>query len=86
MVVKLAQQQLHRHAGGAKAQVHLHHDRHNLVPERHLRQLLNKRAPYRKVWYPDLCIYILCFPVLEFSIVICMAKIACTRMVIFQMC
>ena len=85
----MALQRMHRHAGGTKAWVHLYHDGRPLGPESHLHHLMTVReciAPKQKVCYPDMCIYILHFPALNFSILIHMIRIACAIQILFPRC
>ena len=54
-LAKMAQQRIHRHAGGTKARVHLHHNKRHIGLEHHLRYLLTVRelkAPKQKVLPP----------------------------------
>jgi hypothetical protein len=89
LLAKMAHQRIYRQAGRAKAQVHLHHEGLQLSPEPHLRHLMRVgelKAPKQKVCHPDMCIYILRFPALDYSIVIAMPRIACAKMIILQIC
>jgi len=78
-----------RHAGGAKIQVHLHQIRCHLRPERHLHRLLIPmyvNVPKAMVYHLDMCIYILLFPMLSFSILIHMPRITSAIMILMQIC
>jgi len=57
---------IQRHAGGAKARVHLHQNRRHCGPNRHLCHLKTMRGPKQKVCHPHMCISILRFPTLDF--------------------
>jgi hypothetical protein len=55
----MAQETIHRHVGGTKAQVHFHHDGCHLGPKYHLRHLMTLRqlkAPKQKLCDLDMCI------------------------------
>jgi hypothetical protein len=87
LLAKMAHQEIYRQAGRAKAQVHLHHEGLQLCPEPHQRHLMRVgelKAPKQKVCHPDMCIYILRFPALDYSTMIAMPKIACAKMIILQ--
>jgi len=57
---------IQRHAGGPNAWVHLHLDGRHLSPNPHLCHVITMRAPKQMVRHPHMCIYILCFPTLDF--------------------
>jgi len=68
-----------RHAGGAEVRVHHNQNRRHLRPERHLRHMgiMSVLQVLKwKVCHPDMCIYILLFPALNFSILMHMATMA----------
>jgi len=86
---KIAQQRIHRHAGGAKAQVHLHHNGRHLGPQCYLRHLMTVReldGPKQKVCHPDMLIYIHRFPALDVSILIHLPRIAWAFKILFHIC
>jgi len=88
----MAHKRICRHAGGARAQVHLHRNQHHVRPELHLRQLHHLvilhelQVPKSKVCHPDMGIYILSFPTLNVSILMHMPRIASAIKILFQIC
>ena len=89
ILAKMAQQRIHRLTGGAKVRQHLHHDRCHRGLERHLRHLmkvLELKAPKQKVCHPDMCIYLLRFSALNYSILIHLPRIARPIRISLQIC
>jgi len=80
----MAQQRIHWPTGGAKARVHLYQDGRHLGLESHLRHLMTMSALKQTGCHLDMCIYILCFPALGFSILIHMPRIASAIKISFQ--
>jgi len=96
-LAKIAQHKIPKHAGGAEAWVQLHQSDldswhqnwHHIRPERHLGHSVIMRElmyPKSKVCHRDMCIYILLFPVLNFSILMHMPRIASVTMISIQIC
>jgi len=94
---QMAQYSICSNAEGAKAWVHLdetdsgswHQNRRHIHPECHLYHLVTLREPTlpkSKVCHLDMCIYILHFPVLNFSILMHMPRITSTMKILFQIC
>jgi len=96
-LAKMAHQTICRHAGGAKELAHLqltkadswHQYWCRLYLEHQLHRLATIRelkVPKSKVCHLDICIYILLFPALNFSIMIHIPRIASTIKIVFQIC
>jgi len=86
---KKAQHRISRHAGCANEWVHLNQNRHDLRPEPHLFQLVTiveLKVSKWKVCHPDMCIYILLFPMLNLSVLMHMPRIASVIKISFQSC
>jgi hypothetical protein len=76
-IANMAQQRIHRYAGGANTWVHLHHDGHHLSLEHllgHLITVSELKAPKRNVRQPDMCTFIFSFATHNCSILIHMLK------------
>jgi len=56
------------------------------MPLRLLKTVREIKAQKRKVRHPDICIYILSFPAVNFSILIHMPRIACVIKILFPLC
>jgi len=88
-LAKTGPQRIRRHPGGTKQCMHVHQNWCHLHSERHLCHLETVRElniPQSKVCYPDMCIYILLFPTLSYSILIQMGRIASAIKVLIQIC
>jgi len=97
VLAKMAQHRIPRHAGDTQAWVQLHQrnsdsrhqDRDHINLQCHpfhgatLRQLT---YPKSKVCHPHMCIYILLFPGLNFSILMYMPRIASAIKISIQIC
>jgi len=93
----MAQHRIPRHAGDAKSRVQRiqsdsdsrHQHRRHIHPKCHLfhpatmRQLMSRKS---EVYHPDMCIYIRLFPVLNFSILMHMPRIASAIKILIQIC
>jgi len=95
LLAKMAQHRIPRHAGDAMARVHLHqsdpetrHQNSRLIhPKRHFFHPVAMRQltyPKSKVCHPDMCIYILLFPVLNVSILMNVPIIASVIKILIQ--
>jgi len=86
---KMAHQRICRHTWGGEARVHLDQIRLHLRPECHLCHLVimrERQVPKSKLCHPDMCINILPFPTINFSILIHMPRIASTIKIFVQIC
>jgi len=91
----MVQQRMLRHSGGVKEPPHLYPNRRPLRPEGHLlpeRHLCHQVTLWEikviklKVSHPDVCICILHFQTLNFSIIMHMPRIASAVKILFQIC
>jgi len=96
-LANMAQHRMRRHAADVEAWLHLdptnsdsrHQNWHHLHPECHLCnpvELSDLMLLKSKVCYPDMCIYILHFPVLNFSILMHMPRITSAIKIWFLIC
>jgi len=96
-LAKMAQNRIPRHTGDTKAWVHLHQsvsdswhqNRCHIHLKCHFFHLVTLRQityPKSKVCHPDICIYILLFPVLNVQILMHMPKIASVIKILIQIC
>jgi len=96
-LAKMAQKSISRHTGGRKECVHLHDtdtdtwhpNQSPLNPECHLLHpvtMWQLKLPELMVCYSDMCIYILLFPTLNFSMLMCRGRIASAIKILFQTC
>jgi len=73
----------------AKVRLNHHQNQRHIRPERHLHHLATERevkVMKQKVCHPDMCIYILLFPMLNFSIMIHMPSFTSTTKIVCQTC
>jgi len=88
-LARTVQYRIRRHAWGPKELVYLYLNGHHLGLERHPRHLVRMtelKILKPMVCHPDMCIYILLFRTLNFSILMHMPRISSTIKVLFQIC
>jgi len=96
-LANMAQHRIPRNTGGAKAWVTVqesnwesrHQNRRHICLERHQCHLVTmKELTYlnSKVCHPDMCIWILLFPALNFSLLMHMPRIASAIKILIQIC
>ena len=86
---KMAQQTIRRHNGGIEKQLHLLQTRRHICPDRHLCRpvtMMQLKVPKSNVCHLEMCIYMLLFPMLIFSFLMHMPRIARTIKIVFQIC
>ena len=97
ILANMAKQRILRHAGGTRERVHIqqtnavswHLNWRHLRPELHLHHLVtmgDPKLPQSKARHPDMCIYILLFPNLNFAILMQRPRMASTIKIIIMIC